>query len=91
MNEETNETLPIDQTIICAIIANTRPVTGKLIVEARVTYWVMVDDGSGIDPTETELMLNLERLVDHRDWWAVENELEAMRKFAHRMNGEVKK
>lgn len=88
---ETNQTLPIDQTIIDTIIANLRPVTGKLIVEARITYWVMVDDGSGIDPTETELMLNLERLVDHRDWWAVENELEAMRKFAHRMNDEVKK
>ena len=88
---EANQTLPIDQTIINTIIANLRPVTGKLIVEARVTYWVMVDDGSGIDPTETELMLNLERLVDHRDWWAVENELEAMRKHAHWLNDEVKK
>lgn len=89
MTEETNQTLPIDQSIIDTIFANLRPSQGKLIVEARVTYWVMVDDGSGIDPTETELMLDPKRFVDHRDWWAVENELEAMRKFAHRMNDEV--
>jgi len=84
----TEQTLPIDQAIIDTIVTNLKPKTGKLIVQPRITYWVMVDDGSGIDPTETEIALDPKRF-DDRYWWAAENELEAMRKHAHWLNDEV--
>lgn len=84
----TEQTLPIDQSIIDTIFANVRPINGKLIVEARVTYWVMVDDGSGINPTETEVRVEPTRL-DDRSWDELENLLEDMRKHAHWLNDKV--
>jgi hypothetical protein len=85
----TNQTLPVDQAIIDTIIANTGPVTGKLIVDARVTYWVMIDDGSAFSPTETEVRVVPSRFDVHGYWDAVVAQLEDMRKHAHWLNDEV--
>ncbi len=90
MTDQTTNYLPIDKALMATIIDNLTPeiITGKLIVQARVTYWAMVDDGS-IDPTETEIRIEPKDFSD-RYWSDLSIRLEDLRKHAHWLNDEVK-